>query len=330
MPEKNDGGPAADRPVVRSRATAVDSAVLDLLRPFRFLTIAVLDAAGGTLDCNEGFRALVDAESIPLGAVSPFFLNPSFEEIVEAARRQPFGRILDGRITVGPGRARTLLGAFYANEGLILFAAEHDVAEQDRVNDLVLSLNEDLATAQRDLVKANQSIARRERALEEIAHTDQLTGLPNRRAAETRLKSELARVQRYGRPLSIALADIDRFKVINDEHGHDVGDAALIAIGRMLREYSRQADFVARWGGEEFMLLLPETPLETAFALLDRLRETVSARPVPPLSKSPTISIGVTEVATADHAETMFRRADEALYEAKRSGRNRVIVRPPG
>lgn len=320
MTSVTDGGPDLLGP------RSINSLVVDLLRPFRSVTIGVFDGAGATVDCNEGFRALVEAQDIPLDAVAPFFVNPSFVEIIEAVGRLPSGRFLDGRITVGPVVSWTLRGAFYAHHGLILFAAEHDVAEQGRVNDVILALNEELSTAQRDLVKANQALSRREKALEKIAHSDPLTDLPNRRAMQDRLPVELERVRRYGRPLCLAITDIDHFKDVNDAYGHETGDAALVQVARTLKERSRQADFVGRWGGEEFILLLPETSLDAAVAILDRLRCDIGALDIPPLSRPLTVSVGVTQAAGTDEPDKLFRRADQALYAAKQAGRDRVVA----
>lgn len=172
--------------------------------------------------------------------------------------------------------------------------------------------------------------ARLQDARERALH-DTLTGLPNRLAYEQRIEQELARWSRYGRAAVLSIWDVDYFKQINDRFGHLAGDNALKAIARLLEEASRESDFLARFGGEEFMLLLPETDIATALALANRLRERVAGRrflyrgqPVP-LS----ISCGLAPFMVGDTAETLYQRADTALYRAKAVGRNCCLVFEP-
>jgi len=161
--------------------------------------------------------------------------------------------------------------------------------------------------------------------LRELARTDPLTGVLNRRAFAERLREELARSARYGAPLSLLLLDLDGLKQVNDRFGHHQGDAALQALARALGDRSRSADLAARWGGDEFMVLAPETRRSDAQELAERIRASVAlSSPV-----GVTVSIGV---ATADGATTtttaedLEAAADAAVYEAKRHGGNRVVV----
>lgn len=162
-----------------------------------------------------------------------------------------------------------------------------------------------------------------------LALTDALTGLANRRAASDELERLEAARQRHDTALSVAIADVDFFKCINDEHGHELGDLVLQRVARALSVGVRKCDLVARWGGEEFLLLLPSTGIDGAKVLCERLRRAVESLPIQskigPLSV--TLSIGVTEVLD-DGVEPALRRADRALYEAKALGRNRVVLAP--
>lgn len=161
-----------------------------------------------------------------------------------------------------------------------------------------------------------------EARLEDAALTDPLTGLRNRRHFEIVLTASEKRHANAGNPYSLMVIDIDHFKLLNDRHGHDAGDDMLRLVADTLRLRSRQSDCVARWGGEEFALLLPGTELGLATALAKDIRAAVStARPsVDGLS----VSIGVGEVAPGETAATLFKRVDAALYRAKANGRNRV------
>jgi diguanylate cyclase (GGDEF)-like protein len=167
--------------------------------------------------------------------------------------------------------------------------------------------------------------------LGQLATTDGLTSLINRRHFDALAHAEWARFQRYGRPLSLMLLDIDHFKSVNDRFGHDAGDMILKAVAEICKLTKRQSDVVARFGGEEFVLLLPETDETAAEIAAERLRKSIQDHPriLPGENLQVTVSIGVAGAALGMAAfEVMFKLADEALYEAKRSGRNRVVRTP--
>jgi two-component system cell cycle response regulator len=164
------------------------------------------------------------------------------------------------------------------------------------------------------------------RRLEALAMIDGLTRLPNRRALDLRFAHELARTMRYKKHLACLMLDVDHFKKVNDLHGHLVGDQVLVEVGAAITANVRATDLGGRFGGEEFLVLAPETSREQAMTLAERLRVGVVARMADaPHLPDVTISIGVatTEVGHAT-AEDLLHRADEALYAAKRAGRNRV------
>jgi diguanylate cyclase len=161
-------------------------------------------------------------------------------------------------------------------------------------------------------------VRRQSARLEELALTDPLTGLPNRRAWERRLPGELARAGRDGRPLCLALLDLDRFKAFNDRHGHPAGDALLRDAATAWSRELRAGDLLARYGGEEFVLVLPNCLPHEAAAIAERLR-----------ARTPgveTCSIGIAAWDGSDPAEALVAHADAALYDAKLGGRDRVRV----
>lgn len=155
---------------------------------------------------------------------------------------------------------------------------------------------------------------------------DPLTGLPNRAAWNERLDLEVARWQRYGGELLLAVVDIDHFKRINDEYGHLAGDKVLKIIAGELHKRLRKTDFIARFGGEEFALLIPATPLASGLQLLETLRAGIEACPFHFRGERVTITLsaGISAFASAERGEQLFERADQALYRAKRGGRNCV------
>jgi len=179
-------------------------------------------------------------------------------------------------------------------------------------------------TAQRE--QLNQALVQ----IEALAHRDALTGLFNRRFGLELLQQAVARQRRQpGAPLCVALLDLDHFKRVNDRHGHAVGDAVLSAFAQAGSRTLRQVDTLARWGGEEFLLLLPDSDVAQAQLALSRLRTAVAQAPVPlgEASLPYTYSAGLTAWRAGDTPEALLERADRALYAAKAEGRDRVCVR---
>ncbi len=160
------------------------------------------------------------------------------------------------------------------------------------------------------------------------AFHDPLTKLPNRLAYDERLDTELARWKRYQAPLSLLIWDIDFFKQINDKFGHKAGDKTLILIAKLLYQHCRDTDFVSRFGGEEFTMLLPNTDAQEAHLTANKLRQIIEKTAFNSSGKkiSITISCGITQFTDNDTGESAFKRADEALYKAKKNGRNQCLI----
>ncbi|EKF58524.1 response regulator PleD [Agrobacterium albertimagni AOL15] len=165
----------------------------------------------------------------------------------------------------------------------------------------------------------------------ELAVTDGLTGLHNRRYLDTHLRTLFARAKVRGRPLTLCITDIDRFKQVNDVYGHDAGDEVLKEFAGRIRSTVRGADLACRFGGEEFVVVMPDTPAEVAATVAERLRGMIEARPFQLRSgESPlmlTASMGIATIGPGvETPEQLLKQADRALYEAKNSGRNRVVA----
>ncbi|WP_431687640.1 diguanylate cyclase [Hahella sp. NBU794] len=160
------------------------------------------------------------------------------------------------------------------------------------------------------------------------ALTDALTALPNREAYENRVRDEFERWRRYGNPLTLVVADIDRFKEVNDKFGHLAGDKVIQLIGKEISRRIRKTDFIARYGGEEFVVLLPETPASIAAEVMDKTREMISRLPFHFRNEKVriTMSFGVCEFHGDATVQGVFEKADQALYKAKRGGRNQVQI----
>jgi diguanylate cyclase (GGDEF)-like protein len=230
-----------------------------------------------------------------------------------------FGLYFGGQYGLFPATVPALLGT----PGLLIIPKLLNVAAGCVV--LGLLLLRWLPSAVREYEQSEQYAG----DLETLAAFDGLTGLYNRRHFETMARTEWARFQRYMRPLSALIIDVDHFKAVNDRFGHDVGDNALKIVAAVCRSAKRDSDTVARIGGEEFALLLPETNEEEARVVAERVREVLR-------ECSPTIegeklnlrvSIGIAGASLSmSGIQALMKRADDALYEAKRSGRDRVVI----
>lgn len=167
------------------------------------------------------------------------------------------------------------------------------------------------------------------RKIQKLANHDQLTGLYNRRKFEDRLQEEFNRAQRYDLDLTVMIIDLDHFKHINDTFGHQAGDRVLEEIGDVIRSTTRRSDLTARYGGEEFCVALPETELDKALEIAERLRETLKKRTFQSNGEefNVTCSIGVAELENEEEYSSLLERADDLLYDAKHEGRDCVICR---
>ncbi|MBF0551305.1 MAG: diguanylate cyclase [Deltaproteobacteria bacterium] len=160
--------------------------------------------------------------------------------------------------------------------------------------------------------------------LELLATTDKLTRILNRRKLDELLAGEIARSTRYRTPLSLMIFDLDHFKEVNDTYGHQAGDAVLQMITAIVGKNIRKVDYFGRWGGEEFMLILPETSVEKAGALAEKLRELIAGHSLDQVGRI-TVSFGVSQLKGGDTVGSLIKRADDALYRAKATGRNRMV-----
>ena len=213
--------------------------------------------------------------------------------------------------TTDPRTITELFQGMTASANWLLAQVESTRHELDIARQQMDSIHE-------DLVKA-----------EALAVTDPLTGLPNRRGLDLAISRELSRARRLKSEVCIAIIDIDHFKAINDEHGHGVGDQALVHLANVIRPGIRETDVVGRFGGEEFLLLMPDTPLTGAEFTLTRLLRTLERSPLHVRTGTITMrfSAGLTQWRLGERAKEPIERADRAMYEAKQAGRARVHVR---
>ena len=201
---------------------------------------------------------------------------------------------------------------------------QQEKADQQKTQQTIEALSNKI----KQLEKESQGIKENLQQAREQALRDPLTKLPNRLAYEERLQTEINRHQRTGSPLSLIIWDIDFFKKINDTFGHKAGDKTLQIIARLLQNHCRKMDFISRFGGEEFVMLLADTSVEAARVIAEKLRKTIESAGFNSGGDKIkiTVSCGISEFGPDESGETVFKRADEALYQAKKNGRNQCVV----
>jgi len=183
----------------------------------------------------------------------------------------------------------------------------------------IVSLHETLSEKMNMLEEAHKTISLQ-------AATDELTGLFNRRYFNESFTKLSGVARRHKFPVSLIMTDVDKFKSVNDRYGHSIGDEVLKQFAAIMKSLVREEDIVARWGGEEFILLLSHTDLDGAVALAERIRTTFESKSVHGTNLTVTASFGVVEFNEGEDAEELIKRADKALYRAKDEGRNRVVL----
>jgi two-component system cell cycle response regulator len=271
---------------------------------------------------REGYRVVTAANGIEA-------LEKLDQEEVHIALSDIMMPKMDGFELIKKIRSNVALKHIY----LILITAR--IQEGDRVRGLDLgaddyitkpfSFSELLAR-----VRVGSRVVQYQQHLEYQTQTDSLTGLFNRRAFEKKVSEEFERAKRYGHALSVLILDIDNFKSVNDTYGHHGGDATLVKISETLRDKTRQSDFPSRYGGEEFVLLLPETDQESALRVAKKIHEQIRSTTFGTAAKPflLTVSIGLSSTSITDYSDwhQMLEDADRALYKAKDNGKDRVEV----
>jgi diguanylate cyclase (GGDEF)-like protein len=296
--------------------------IADYLMTHGRLAIILLDQQGMILDCNPFFLENAGLTEKPIGQSINAFLAESLPTAGAGETRTcqdvRFSFVLNN------SQEQTISGHMMdIGNRRVIFAQtirltnNEMVAKMSRFTDELTDLTRELNKKNRELESANTRIT-------QLMNTDPLTGLANRRQLMECLDVEISRAGRHGYPLSAVMIDIDHFKSINDTCGHDGGDRVLAGVAQTMRSMCRKEDIVARFGGEEFVIILPFSPAAATLQCAERIRKAIQNRVFEGISGQVTASFGVTLFSTNDTQDSFLKRADDALYKAKTSGRNRI------
>jgi diguanylate cyclase (GGDEF)-like protein/PAS domain S-box-containing protein len=296
---------------IREREKAEQARVAELER-FRFIFDSVSDGIN-VLDAKTGKFTDANPASCAMFGYSRDELIGHTIEFLSTGISPYTQRDAIASLAMGFGEPQTIEWHCKAKDGHLFWAeiSFRNVALEDR--NVGLAILRDITERKR----RHDEVARQ-------ANVDVLTDLPNRRAFDDVFQQEVARTGRYDRPLCVAIGDIDHFKIVNDTFGHQIGDVVLKRLAEFMRNSLRTTDYVARWGGEEFTILLPETRLDVADQLLNRLRANIANYVIPEIGRAVTLSFGVTACTKSDDPDDLIGRADRALYTSKQTGRNKV------
>ena len=291
----------------------------------------VIDALG---DGQEEFENFLQGLDQRLETIQKLVNNASQGQLNRSEARTVFEGMLEGQVdeirsVVNNKHDLGELGHSITEHLGIIIQAMHDFSseEHQREDELKQQLG-DMQLRLDEMEKLAQSAQHAIEEQRKKAMHDSLTGLPNRESYQQRLDQEVQRFQRYGGKLSLMVCDVDLFKRINDTYGHLAGDKVLKIIAKSLQKNLRSSDFIARFGGEEFVALMPETSTDEALIVAEKLRKKIEESPFN-FKKEPvqiTVSFGISEIVAGESIDDVFNRADKALYKAKESGRNQVQI----
>ncbi|WP_417346685.1 diguanylate cyclase [Ferrimonas sp.] len=250
--------------------------------------------------CLELFQ--IDESQIPDFSDSHYFPIETQQQLKE----------IDMKVLGGQANQEEVIVEREFGKPTVYLETKHPLRDEDgKINELV-GISTDVT-----------ELWRLKKALEMQANIDPLTGIANRLKLDATFQTEIDRARRYQTPLCILLGDVDHFKEVNDRFGHQVGDRVLITIAELIQSSLRSSDYAGRWGGEEFLIICPQTELNQATKLAERIRHQVEAHQFE-TSRKLSISFGVASFSDADSVSSLTTKADRALYQAKAGGRNRV------
>ena len=297
--------------------------LFDSLLDMQATVIAQIDDQGLLMTASRGFFRLLPQGINLKGDVSRFFVQPGFSYLKNLPDQQYSGLMTIGTFT---GATATIIGKFYRDDDAWVLLGERNFDADAAVEEQLAGLISQLSQSQRELSAANRKLTLLEQQASQRAMTDVLTGLFNRRHFDDMIVAELHRAQREHAPFGIIMCDLDKFKSVNDTYGHDIGDVVLKRFAEVIGACLRKYDIATRYGGEEFVVLVPGAQAAELIAIAERIRKAIAQETFAPGGFRITASFGLACYTDDDTPATLFKRADGALYEAKEGGRNRVVI----
>ncbi len=289
------------------------------------LAVIFLDDQGNILDCNSFFLENINLSEKPVGMSIKAFLSDGI--LMDKDMAQGECRSVRLTFSLKHTAEHSLSGHIIrVNDHYIIFAHTFHLTDHELVVTMS-KLTDELTDLSRELNKKNRELEAANVTITQLMNRDPLTGLANRRKLKEMMEVEMSKARRHGRPLSAVMTDIDHFKSINDTYGHDIGDKVLIQVANALRSTCRKEDIAARFGGEEFVVILPDSPAPSAVECAERIRKAIQETVYPGIDRPVTASFGATLFLATDTEDSFIKRTDTALYEAKTSGRNRVVLK---
>lgn len=295
------------------------------VKGFHAVALAAISDEGQILEANEGFTATLTG--IDEGFSTSNFIEPTFHMLRQAAARED-GVVYEGMMTLGApgGVQRAFFGRVYRKGQTLFVAAEMDISVFEKLNDEVTRLKQELEENRKQLSRRNHALQNTLEELQQAKQRDNLTGLPTRATLDTRMAEEIRRWERSRRPLALILVDMDNYSHINAEYGREVGDEVLKHVATLLGDAVRTMDLAARYGGQEFAMLLPETNEMGALIVAERLRMDLEGQLILPLLEPATASFGVAIYLSGEEREEFYMRAWRALKHAKVHGKNAISM----
>ncbi len=292
----------------------------------RNITILLVDSDYIIRDCNKTFTLITGSDDKPVGTDIRKFItdedNDLFSKINSGLELQPIDFTIQGsrsdRYSMKGYAARTRKG--------FIFLCEKKWIADDKIIEEISILNNEMANMTRDLNKKNIALQKANDTINDLLKNDSLTGIANRRYFLDYFQKMYANATRNKIPLSLVMADLDYFKIINDRFGHQAGDNVLVEFARILESNCRKEDLPARYGGEEFIILLVHADSGRASIQAERIRNKFEELKIGPENIKATASFGIAELNREQSIEMMIKQADDALYRAKEEGRNRVVI----
>lgn len=292
--------------------------------------IVYFDKNYNILDFNKAFSKCFSLQSSQLKTkkISDLVAKPSLDQLdlsIESDKDYLRKNVYFKKAFVNDKIHNVYNSYFFKTNDYYCMIGNINSLDKSIVINQIAKLTNQLTNESRELKRANNKLKKANEKIEHLLRIDELTKISNRRHFMEYYKKMIAKAKRYDSKLALIMCDVDDFKEINDNYGHDIGDKVLIALGKVLKKETREEDISARIGGEEFIILLNNISLENSKKYAERIRKKVSEINIEKVSRDITISLGIACLKSDDTKESFLKRADQAMYKAKNNGKNRVF-----